>query len=255
MICPECGSNKQQAIGHETICPDCGLVLEDSPLRHEPLERAPASHPALSIAGTKHDGRIVKSSWLLTTKQKNLQVAKRQIKLIASRLKLPDSVETEAMLLFEQASQKGLTRGRDNQSLTYASIYAACQLHDLPKTPLEVTAFTGVSRVKMLRSYRLLARTLGLRLGPVQPLDLLNRFASRLHLSPQTQQRAAEILENARIPGCRPETLVAAALYLAAKECGEPRTQRQIANTTGVIEVTIRAKAKNLQPQLQPNQQ
>lgn len=48
------------------------------------------------------------------------------------------------------------------------------------------------------------------------------------------------------LSGKRPETILAGAIYLASKQTGEQITQRQIANKTGVIEVTIRKITREL---------
>jgi len=247
MRCPECGSKQLRTIEREIICATCGLVLEDSPVEHQPREMNVASTPELATAGTfQYNGRIVKTAWMFSTQQKNLQVAKTQINLVASRLKLPERIATEALLLFTRATHKSLNRGRDNTSFLYASVYAACLIHDIPKTPLEITAYGSVSKTKMLRAYRNLTRGLGLHLAPIKPSDLVQRFGSRLELKAETITRATELLERHQGQGRRPETIVAAALYLAAKEKGESRTQREVANTTGVIEVTIRMRCREL---------
>ena len=247
MKCPECGNQDFRTTDHEVVCGMCGLVLEDSPLEHEPREIGPSANPALAIAGTfQYDGRVVKTAWLFTTQQKNLHSAKTQISLVTGRLKLPDRVATEALLLFTRATRQGLNKGRDNLSFVYASVYTASLIHGIPKTPLEVTAYSIVSKTKMLRAYRLMTRGLGLRHAPIKPIDLLQRFGSRLELKAATITRAAELLEQHQGQGRRPETIVAAALYLAAKENGEARTQREVANTTGVIEVTIRKRTREL---------
>lgn len=248
MTCPECGSRRLRTLNQETICADCGLVIEDAPVQQNELLTSRASQPGLATAGTfQYKGRIVKHGWFFTTRQKNLQAANAELQLIAGRLQLPERITTEAMLLFKRALEADLTRGRDNQSFLYASVYAACLLHELPKTPLELALHAPISKVKMLRAHRILCRKLGIQTRPTKPLDLLQRFGSRLHLSQQAIGRAAELLEQAHLrPGRRPETALAAALYLAAKEAGEPRTQRQVANTVGVIEVTIRKQAREL---------
>jgi len=67
-------------------------------------------------------------------------------------------------------------------------------------------------------------------------MGLLPRFASKLDLGQQTQTMAIDLLQkitNSRIAsGRRPETLAAAALYIAGKLNDEKRTQRQISNAT-----------------------
>ena len=248
--CPECGGNLQQA-SYEVICASCGLIVEDTVLEQPVEHTSVPSRPALASAGTfTQEGRIVKNGWLFSTRQKNLQQAYQEIQRLGERQRLPGKAITEAQALFKQAVEANLNIGRENATLAYASVYAACRMLGLPKTPLELTAFTGISRHKMLQAYRLLVRGLGLRLTPIRPIDLLPRFGSQLGLAATTISRAAAILEERAEmvirSGKRPETVVAAVLYLAAKESGEDKTQREIANTVGVIEVTIRKQSKEL---------
>ncbi len=246
MKCPECGSKNYGSSGSEIICHECGLVLDDS-LIEQPLQTNPASAPQIATAGTyQYDGRIVKTGWLFSTKQKNQQAAKKSLHVLASTLSLPDFVTAEAVSLYMQASNKELARGRDNTTLAYACVYTACLMHELPKTPLEVTINTPVSKTKMLRTYRTVARTLNLRINPMRSTDLIVRFGTILKLRPHTISRAAELACQHRHRGKKPETIAAAALYIAAAENAEYRTQREIANTTGVIELTIRRRAKEM---------
>lgn len=62
--------------------------------------------------------------------------------------------------------------------------------------------------------------------------------------------RVAEIIMQIKgtqiTAGKKPETILAGAIYLAGKQTGEARTQRQIANTIGVIEITIRKMSKEI---------
>jgi len=44
--------------------------------------------------------------------------------------------------------------------------------------------------------------------------------------------------------------LAAAALYIACKQAGEKKTQKDIADAAGVTEVTVRNRFKNLKRQL-----
>jgi transcription initiation factor TFIIB len=40
----------------------------------------------------------------------------------------------------------------------------------------------------------------------------------------------------------RPGALAGAALYLACREAGEPRSQKQVAQVAGITEVTVRTR-------------
>src|SRR3989337_647914 len=101
MNCPECNSTTHSTIAQEVICNNCGLVLEDAPLEQHALLSAPAANPSLAIAGTfQYDGKVVKTSWLFSTRQKNQALAKRHIQVLTHRLHLPERVSTEALVLF-----------------------------------------------------------------------------------------------------------------------------------------------------------
>lgn len=259
--CPECGSEKllYHSQRGECHCQECGIVVDDSLIEHEPyINEAVKSHaelPGMSTAGTYHPGgKIVKASWLLTTRQKNFRKAKYKIDIIGSSLKLPEIVIKEAIRIFKCAIDHGLNIGRDNNSLIYASIYAACSIHSIPKTGLELTAYSSMTRAKMLKACSLMKKYLGIKLLPTDPTDLLNRFASRLQLSQATITLATKIIFKLRntsvVQGRHPETIAATALYIASKLNKEQITQRQITNATGVIEVTIRKRAREMKEEL-----
>ncbi|MBN2880487.1 transcription initiation factor IIB family protein [Candidatus Woesearchaeota archaeon] len=123
-------------------------------------------------------------------------------------------------------------------------------IHKVPKTPLEIIAYSEIPKKKMLRTYMLLKKNLKLNVHRADALDYLPRFSSRLGLSHNTMREAGEILIRIRgkpiTYGKHPETLVASAIYLATRKTGEERTQRDITNATGVIEVTIRKRSKEI---------
>ena len=255
--CPDCGSRNVAYYEHnaERICKDCGLVLDECGIESNQFidesVRSRANHPVLSKAGSMQvDGRIVKRAWLLSTREKNMHLAESKIRLIASRLKLTEHVTKEAMVLFKLAVERDLNIGRDNLSIIFGSIYASCLIHGIPKTPLEIVAYTEVSKKEMLKAYLLIKRELSLKITPVSNHDFVPRFCSRLGLSPKTMSITAEILDKIKGKtvtfGKHHETIVASAIYLATKISGEIRPQREIANATGVIEVTIRKRSREI---------
>ena len=253
--CPECGSQNisYENYGEES-CRECGLVVEENGIEQPFVSEATqsqATHPYLSIAGSKtQEGRIFKSSWMLSTREKNLRAGMSKIDEIASRLNLPKNIIKESRLIFKKSQYSNISIGRDNISLIYASIYMACNIHELPKTLTEITEYSEIRSKDLMKAYRLIKAELGLNTRPIDPLDLLPRFASKLDLSPKTITRVAEIIiqikDTVVVSGKKPETILAGAIYIAGKQTGEKRTQRQIANTLGVIEITIRKISKEI---------
>ena len=255
--CPECGSVDISWHSHtgESSCRNCGLILDESPFEKPVVSefvKSTAHYPSISHAGgLGMDGKIVKNSWIYSTREKNINQANIRINNIASQLKLPEYVIKEAKLIFKSAVDKGLNIGRDNSSFVYGSIYTACSMHCLPKTPLEIVAFTDMTEKRMMRAHRILVKELKLKVNICDPLDLIPRFASKIGLSQKSVTKAVNIvmrLKGSRyITGKNPKTIVAAALYLASKECKEKVPQRIVANAIGVLEITIRKRSHEIE--------
>ena len=151
-------------------------------------------------------------------------------------------------VVFKNAVDQGLNVGRSNLSTLYGAVYASCLMHCIPKTPLEVTRYSEISKKQMLRSYKLLKENLGIKVCLVDPADFVPRFGSRLKLKQSTITLAIGIVSKLKgkmvMYGKHPKTIVASVLYLASKQNNDKRTQREVSNATGVIEVTIQKTIK-----------
>ena len=82
------------------------------------------------------------------------------------------------------------------------------------------------------------------------PQDYISRFWSQLNHSSDVQIKAIEIIKKALnkelTSGRGPTGMAAAAMYIASILCGECRTQREVSEISGVTEVTIRNRYKEL---------
>ena len=282
--CPECGGinlsiNKEKG---EIICKDCGLVIEDKMVDFtqewrefdsEGDERrrrtgAPMTYTQFdqgmgTDVGRKSDlygldgknrskfFRLRKWQYRISTAiERNLKLALSELKRVASYLKLPKSVEEESARIYTLAVQKGLVRGRSMESVVAGALYAACRRHEVPRTLDELSEASGIEKKEIGRTYRFVARELGITILPSNPSDYIARFSSSLKLSAETQSRSVEILEKAQkaelTSGRGPTGIAAAALYVSALIHGEKRTQREVADVAGVTEVTIRNRYKEL---------
>jgi len=282
--CPECGSinlfhNKEKG---ETICKDCGLVIEDKMIDFgqewregedsdgEKFRRAGAPMTytqfdqglgteigsgsdlhALSGKDRNKFFRLRKWQYRISTAiERNLKLALAELKRVASNLKLPKRVEEEAARIYTLAVQRGLVRGRSMESVVAGALYAACRRHEVPRTLDELSEASNIDKKEIGRTYRFVTRELGIKIMPSNPIDYIARFTSSLNLSPKTQSKAVEILEKAQkaelTSGRGPTGIAAAALYVAALMNNEKRTQREVADVAGVTEVTIRNRYKEL---------
>ena len=131
-----------------------------------------------------------------------------------------------------------------------ACLYAALRTSGVPRSLEEVAQVSKVSRREIGRVYKVVAQELGLTLAPVSPESYIPRFSSRLRLKPETEALALQFVKEAVlrevVSGKDPKSVAAAALYIAGILKGEARTQRDVSEATGVTEVTIRNRYKEL---------
>ncbi len=294
--CPECGSNhlSKDYSRAELVCQDCGLVIDEDLIDHGPEWRAFDSEQREKRARTGapmtymiHDkGLSTMISWknrdsygksiptrnraqlfrlrkwqrrirISNATERNLASALSSLDRMASGMNLPRTVRETAAMIYRKAALKNLIRGRSVESVTAASLYAACRQCHVPRTLDEIAQIANMSRKEIGRNYRYVARELGLKLLPTTPQDYISRFCSELKLSGDTQGKVMEILKEAAdaelTSGRGPTGIAAASIYVASILCGERRTQREVSEVAGVTEVTIRNRYKELAEKLDIN--
>jgi len=282
--CPECGGINMSHVEEkgEVICKDCGLVVEDKIFdfgkewrefdqekadSHRrtgaPLTYTQADRGLGTEVGTKADlSKFSKRSkdkfyrlrrWqrnIATSIERNIQLALSEIQRIVSVLGLSKSVEEEAARIYTLAAQKGLVKGRTTERIVAGCIYAACRMHEIPKTLDDVSFVAEIEKGEIGRNYRYLTRNLHMKIMPTDPVNYIIRFSSALQLSPKTQTKAIEIIEKAQkkalLSGKNPVGVAAAAIYTASRITDEKKTQQKIAEEVGVTEVTIRNRYREL---------
>jgi len=296
VTCPECGSNhlSKDYSRAELVCQDCGLVIDEDLIDHGPEWRAFDSEQREKRARTGspmtymiHDkGLSTMISWknrdsygksiptrnraqlfrlrkwqrrirISNATERNLATALSNLDRMASGMSLPRTVRETAAMIYRKAALKNLIRGRSVESVTAASLYAACRQCHVPRTLNEIAQIANMSRKEIGRNYRYVSRELGLKLLPTTPQDYISRFCSELKLSSDVQGKVMEILKEAAdaelTSGRGPTGIAAASIYVASILCGERRTQREVSEVAGVTEVTIRNRYKELAEKLDIN--
>ncbi|MDR2544113.1 MAG: transcription initiation factor IIB [Methanobrevibacter sp.] len=287
--CPECGSEDligdyERA---EIFCTECGLVIDDNLVDMGPEWRAfdheqrdKRTRVGAPVTYTIHDkglstmidwrnkdiyGRDIparnRAQWhrlrkwqrkirISSSTERNLAFALSELDRVSSRLSLPRSVRESASVLYRNALERKLIRGRSIEGVVAASLYIACRRSSVPRTLDEISEVSRVTKKEVGRTYRFLSRELSIKLMPTSPIDYVPRFASELGLSSEAQSRAIEIIEKAMAKGLTsgrgPNGVAAAALYVASVLLTERKTQRDVAEIAGVTEVTIRNRYKEL---------
>ncbi len=179
-----------------------------------------------------------------TSKERNLKQALGEIERMASALGLPKNVRETASVIYRRALDEDLLPGRSIEGVATSALYAAARQAGTPRSLDEVANVSRVERDEIARTYRYVARELGLEVAPTDPASYVPRFCSDLGLSDEVERRARDLLESAEDAGLysgkSPVGLAAAAVYAASLLVDERITQSQVSDIANVSEVTIR---------------
>ncbi|MFT4904975.1 MAG: transcription initiation factor TFIIB [Natronomonas sp.] len=237
--CPECGGKLAADTEHgETVCRDCGLVVEEDEIDRGPewrafdsAEKDEKSRVGAPTTNMMHDkGLSTNIDWrdqdaygnslssnqrqkmqrlrkwnerfrTRDSKERNLKQALGEIDRMASALGLPDNVRETASVIYRRALDENLLPGRSIEGVSTASVYAAARQAGVPRSLDEVSAVSRVEKSEIARTYRYVVRELGLEVQPADPESYVPRFASDLELSDEAENRARKLLQNAKEQG------------------------------------------------------
>jgi len=264
----------------EYICTETGEVLEDKVVDQGPewrayteeenRERSRAGIISLAVhdmgLSTYMDTRAkdrIKAMRLRklqirsrvgTSEQRNLVKAMTILERIIDNLGLPKAVKEEAAIIYRKALEKKLIKGRSIEEVVAASVYAACRKMNIPTTLDEISKATSANKKEIGKAYRLLLREDVTEVPASDPKYYVIKIASLLGLSGKVMTAATEIVERAKKAGITsgkdPASIAAAAVYIAANINGERRSQREISEVSGVTQVTIRNRYREIAREL-----
>ncbi|WP_135819678.1 transcription initiation factor IIB [Halostella litorea] len=282
LACPECGGSlESDAAQGETVCADCGLVVEADEIDRGPewrafdaAEKEEKSRVGAPTTKMMHDdglstnigwrdkdasGRTLSArkrekmqrlrTWnerfrTRDAKERNLKQALGEIDRMASALGLPENVRETASVVYRRALDEDLLPGRSIEGVATAALYAAARQAGTPRSLDEFAAVSRVGKTEIARTYRYVARELGLEVQPADPESYVPRFASDLGLGDRAERRARELLRDAKDEGVHsgksPVGLAAAAVYAASLLTDDKVTQSSVGEVADVSEVTIR---------------
>jgi transcription initiation factor TFIIB len=237
--CPECGGRLVTDDEHgETVCADCGLVVEEGSVDRGPewrafdsAERDEKSRVGAPTTKMMHDkGLSTNIGWqdrdaygktlsarqrrqmqrLRTwnerfrtrdSKERNLKQALGEIDRMASALGLPQAVRETASVIYRRALNEDLLPGRSIEGVATASLYAAARQAGTPRSLDEIANVSRVDKMELTRTYRYIVRELKLEIQPADPEQYVPRFVSNLGLSDEAERRARQLLRTAKEKG------------------------------------------------------
>ncbi|SEH38553.1 MULTISPECIES: transcription initiation factor IIB [Halopenitus] len=239
LTCPECNGHVVTDEEHgETVCSDCGLVVEADSVDRGPEWRAfdsrekdEKSRVGAPTTNTMHDkGLSTNIDWrdqdaygrslsgrqrqkmqrlrkwnerfrTRDSKERNLKQALGEIDRMASALGLPDNVRETASVIYRRALDEDLLPGRSIEGVSTSCVYAAARMAGVPRSLDEISDVSRVEKSEIARTYRYVVRELKLEVKPADPEQYVPRFASALELSDEAEMRAKQLLKNAKEKG------------------------------------------------------
>jgi transcription initiation factor TFIIB len=237
--CPEChGRLVPDVTRGETVCDQCGLVVERDEIDHGPewrafdaRERRRKSRVGGPITELRHDrglsttiaradrdasGNVLSSrqrervrrlrTWnrrlrVRDGRDRNLRQALAEVDRMGSALGLPETVRETAAVTYRRAVEADLVYGRSIEAVATAAVYAAGRQAGTPRSMDEVVRVSRVEKKAFTRAYRYVGRELGLDVGPADPAAYLRRYASKLDVGPATERRAVDLLRTGQRTG------------------------------------------------------
>jgi transcription initiation factor TFIIB len=181
---------------------------------------------------------------------KNLSLAFDELDTLKDKLGLPDAVVEKAAYIYRKAQARRLTRGRTIPSVLSASTYIACREMGIAKTLKDIVVASNIRRKSIFKIYRKLLVELDYKVPVSDPMKYIARVANNANLSEKTKHQALyimnEIKEKEISVGKDPMALAATVLYVSCLKTGENKSQKDIAKTAGVTDVTLRNQFKDL---------
>ena len=267
----------------EILCGSCGLVLEEKSLETISSHWSdPADHLAKKSSGSintlamfdmnmttimsKRDsmGRslsrtaknefyrlnILNTRSTVASKNKTLRSGLLFLNMLQMKLGIPDSIVENSAHMYRKAIRAKLTVGRKSKNIICACIYASCKQCIIPRSILEISTASNISKKEIARTYRSLVERLDLSINPFSSREFLASIANEARISEKSRRDALEIIYSIEKVGLshgkNPKALASASLYLACVLNAERKTQAEIAKASRITSTTIRTRYYDL---------
>jgi len=193
-----------------------------------------------------------------SSRDRRLSSVLGRISEICQKSSLPKNVIETASIIYRSLDGKNIqVKGKSVVSISAAVVYMACKRCDVIRTLDEI--LHNICSTKEIKSRTRLAsryyRTLVMELGTVSvPVVTMDKYISKIANMTNTETRvfrlALDISEKTKdrslADGKAPNGIAAAYLYIASILLGQGVLQRDVSTVSGVTEVTIRNRCKEI---------
>ncbi|KAH7687007.1 Transcription factor TFIIB protein [Dioscorea alata] len=288
-FCPDCKRSTEVVFDHsagDTVCSECGLVLEahsidetsewrtfaNESADNDPVRVGGPSNPLLADgglstvvisrpSGTNSDSLPSSSLGRWQSRSSNpdrsLILAFRTIATMADRLGLVATIKDRANEIYKKVEDLKSIKGRNQDAILAACLYIACRQEDKPRTVKEICSVAnGATKKEIGRAKEFIVKQLeiemgqSMEMGTIHAGDFLRRFCSHLGMNNQAIKAAQEAVQKSEELDIRrsPISIAAAVIYMITQLSEEKKPLRDISVATGVAEGTIKNSYKDLYP-------
>jgi transcription initiation factor TFIIB len=190
---------------------------------------------------------------------RNLKNAFAVLIRIKDKLSLSETIVEKSAYYYRKILDQNLIKGRSIKGFVVACVYVSCREMNVPRTIEEIADISDTDKIFAGKCYRLLVRTLKVRLPSIDSTSHLARIANNAGVSEKTLRHAiqmmAQIKDDPISFGKDPCAIAVAVLYGACLDRGEKTSQSRISMAGNVSVVTLRKRfldIKKIFPQI-PN--
>jgi len=282
MNCPYCSSEniRYDYERGQYICSNCGYVIDDNVIDSGPEWRAYNYEDRIVKERTGSPLTLKVHDQGLTTKigygkvkdkvkllkmqrlQNKLRVSSKDKKLVtylsvlnneAAKLALPEYVKETSALILRKLIETGLARRIEMYTLIAAILYYSCQINNIPKHLQEIKtryALSSSELWKALERVQEISKTIQNFRPKVKPVGYIPEIVEKLQLPSVIATKSAEVVDimykNGLTSGKGYLALSAATVYLISTLMDVKKTQKEVAESLKITEVTIRNRYKEI---------
>ncbi|XP_073015946.1 transcription initiation factor IIB isoform X2 [Primulina eburnea] len=230
--CPDCKRATEVVFDHsagDTVCSECGLVLEAHSIDetfewrtfanesgdNDPVRVGGPTNPLLTDGGLStviskpngSAGEYLSSSvsrWQNrgSNPDRSLIQAFKTIAIMADRLGLVATIKDRANEIYKKVEDQKPLRGRNQDAILAACLYIACRQEDKPRTVKEICSVAnGATKKEIGRAKEFIVKQLevemgqSMEMGTIHAGDFLRRFCSHLGMTNQAVKAAQEAVQ------------------------------------------------------------
>ncbi|XP_073016449.1 transcription initiation factor IIB-2-like [Primulina huaijiensis] len=284
--CTDCKRNTEVVFDHaagDTVCSECGLVLEsrsidessewrtfaDESGDHDPNRVGGPVNPFLADAalstvisrsanGSNADSSLARLQNRGGDPDRAIVLAFKTISSMADRLSLVTTIKDRASELYKRLEDQKCTRGRNLEALVAGCIYIACRQEGKPRTVKEICSMVagGATKKEIGRAKEFIVKQLkvemgeSMEMGTIHAGDYLRRFCSNLGMSNEEVKAVQETVQKSGDYDIRrsPISIAAAIIFMITQLSDSKKPLRDISIATTVAEGTIKNSYRDLYP-------